>query len=77
MDSPTILWLFLDPSLFLVRNDSEYMFCISMRRFWVDSNPEVVSCRLRCLEIRNFMHELHVAGSVHDDDTGDGLNWSQ
>ena len=41
----------------------------------VDSNPEVVlfrvlSCCLRCLEIRNFMHELDVAGSVHDEDRG-------
>ena len=47
--------------------------------FDVDSNPEVVlsrshaerrsvlSCCLRCLEIGNFMHKLHVAGSVHDE----------
>ena len=52
----------------------------------MDSNPEVVlfrshaegrsvlSCCLRCLKIRNFMHELHVAGSVHDEGWGSGAH---
>ena len=30
--------------------DSEYMFCICMRRFWCDSNPEVA--RISCMSCR-------------------------